>query len=52
MKALEFITGHMVYNLAYTSILQTTATFLMVWTFTRKTDLYDGATERKQMPWA
>ena len=26
MRVLEFITGHMVYNLAYTSILQTTIT--------------------------
>ena len=26
--------------------------FLMVWTFTRKAELYDGATEGKQMPWA
>ena len=26
MRVIEFITGHMVYNLAYTEILQTTAT--------------------------
>jgi hypothetical protein len=26
MRALEFITGHMVYNLAYTYILQTATT--------------------------
>ena len=27
MKALEFITGQMIYNLAYTWILQTTTTY-------------------------
>ena len=25
---------------------------LMVWTFTRKAEHYEGATERKQTPWA
>ena len=27
MRALEFITGHVTYNLAYTKILQTIATY-------------------------
>ena len=30
MRALKFITGHMVYNLAYTWILQTTATIALL----------------------
>ena len=28
MRALDFLTGHMTYNLAYTKILQTTTTIV------------------------
>ena len=28
MRALEFVTGHIIYNLAYTQILQTTTTYI------------------------
>ena len=35
-ERIEFITGHITYNPAYTWILQTTTTFMILWLFDRK----------------
>ena len=50
MRALKFITGHMIYNLAYTKILQTITTKVANKTRRNEFELYDEKSkmERKK----
>ena len=50
MRALKFLTGHMIYNLAYTLILQTTTTSTGAWyTVHNSTVSHNVATRFKWM---